>query len=233
MKIFAIGDLHLSLFEGTKKPMDIFGPDWVNHADRTREIWLNTISEEDVVILAGDLSWSLKLEEAKVDLLWISSLPGKKVLVKGNHDLWWTSIQKLTGLYDNLFFIQNNCFLSEDLAICGTRGWICPGDRDFTPHDEKIYKRELMRLKFSLDMAVAAGAKELIGALHFPPTNEKQQPSGFTELFSQYGVKKVVYGHLHGKEAYANGIEAIFNGVEYHLVSLDRLQCQPLLIFEK
>jgi predicted phosphohydrolase len=131
-----------------------------------------------------------------------------------------------------LFFVQNNCFLEGKLAICGTRGWICPGDRDFTAHDEKIYKRELMRLKSSLDGAVAAGAEVIIGALHFPPTNDKQQTSGFTECFSQYGVKMVVYGHLHGKDAYSNGIEANLNGTEYRLVSLDRLQCQPLLIWE-
>lgn len=232
MRIFAIGDLHLSLSEGTQKPMDIFGPEWVNHAERTRKSWMETVREEDLVILAGDHSWALKLEEAREDLEWISSLPGKKVLVKGNHDLWWSSINKLSGQYPDLFFIQNNCYMEGKLAICGTRGWICPGDRDYTAHDDKIYKREIMRLKASLDAAVAAGAEEIIGALHFPPTNDKQQRSGFTECFSQYGVKMVVYGHLHGKDAYTKGIESNLNGTEYRLVSLDRLQCRPLLIRE-
>lgn len=232
MNIYGIGDLHLSFSEGVEKPMDLFGPDWYNHAERTKEIWEKTISEEDIVILAGDLSWALKLEEAKADLDWISELPGKKVLVKGNHDLWWTSINRLKKLYENLFFLQNNCFLDNDVAISGTRGWICPGDTDFTKHDEKIYNRELIRLRFSLEEAKATGAKNIIGALHFPPTNEKHQKSGFTELFEEYGVKKVVYGHLHGKESYSNGLEAVLNGVDYRLVSLDRLKCTPLLIWE-
>lgn len=232
MSIFAIGDLHLSLAEGVEKPMDVFGPDWVNHAERTKEIWEETVSEKDTVILAGDHSWALKLEEARADLDWIAALPGKKVMIKGNHDLWWTSIHKLVNLYEDIFFIQNNYYETENVAICGTRGWICPGDKDFTLHDEKIYKRELIRLKFSLEEARNAGKTEIIGALHFPPTNDKLQGSGFTELFSEYGVKKVVYGHLHGKEAYSNGLEAVLNGVEYRLASLDKLKCTPLLIWE-
>ena len=130
MKIYAIGDLHLSLAEGVEKPMDLFGSEWVNHAERTKETWEATIREEDLVILAGDHSWALKLEEAKADLDWIHRLPGKKVMIKGNHDLWWTSINKLHNMYDSLFFIQNNCYLAGELAICGTRGWICPGDKD-------------------------------------------------------------------------------------------------------
>ena len=232
MSIYAIGDLHLSLCPGVEKPMDMFGPEWVNHGERLKENWSNTVSEQDTVILAGDSSWGLKLEESFSDLDWIEALPGKKVLIKGNHDLWWTSINKLVKLYEGMHFVQNNFFLADGVAICGTRGWICPGDNDFTSHDEKIYKRELMRLRFSLEEAKKAGIPTIIGALHFPPTNDKMQGSGFTELFTEYGVKKVVYGHLHGKESFSKGLEAVFNGVEYHLVSLDKLKCEPLLIWE-
>ncbi len=231
MSIYAISDLHLSFSEGVEKPMGVFGPEWVNHAERTKENWMKTVSEEDTVILAGDLSWGIRIEEAMDDLDWLAALPGKKVLIKGNHDLWWTSINKLNKLYENIFFVQNNYSLVGDVAICGTRGWICPGDNDFTAHDENIYKRELLRLRFSLEEAIKGGHTTIIGALHFPPTNDKMQGSGFTDLFTEYGVKKVVYGHLHGKEAFSNGLEAILNGVEYRLVSLDRLKCEPLLIW--
>lgn len=231
MSIYAIGDLHLSFSERVEKPMDLFGPEWVNHAERLKENWMRTVSADDTVIIVGDISWGLHLEEAFPDLDWIEALPGNKVLIKGNHDLWWNSITKLKVLYDKLFFVQNSFFPAGGVAICGTRGWICPGDNDFTVHDEKIYKRELIRLRFSLEEAVNAGYTELIGALHFPPTNDKLQGSGFTELFSEYGVKKVVYGHLHGKEAFSNGLEAIFNGVEYKLVSIDKLKCEPQLIW--
>ena len=231
MSIYAIGDLHLSFSEGIEKPMDMFGSEWINHAERTKANWIQTVSEEDTVILTGDLSWGLRIDEALADLDWLDALPGKKVLIKGNHDLWWTSINKLNKLYKNIFFVQNNYFLVGEFAICGTRGWICPGDNDFTAHDEKIYKRELLRLRASLEEARQAGYTNLIGALHFPPTNDKLQGSGFTDLFTEYGVKKVVYGHLHGKEAYSNGLESILNGVEYRLVSLDKLKCEPLLIW--
>ncbi len=232
MSIYAISDLHLSFSVEVEKPMDMFGPEWVNHAERTKENWIQKVTEEDTVLLTGDLSWGIRIEETLADLDWLDALPGKKVLIKGNHDLWWTSINKLNKLYENIFFIQNNYFLAGDIALCGTRGWICPGDNDFTAHDEKIYKRELMRLRFSLDEAIKAGHNNIIGALHFPPTNDKLQGSGFTDLFTEYGVKKVVYGHLHGKEAYSNGLEAVLNGVEYRLVSLDRLKCEPLLIWD-
>ena len=232
MSIYAIGDLHLSFSEGVEKPMDMFGPEWVNHAERLKENWTLTVSEQDTVILAGDISWGLKLPETLPDLDWIDALPGKKVIIKGNHDLWWTSINKLSNLYEGIHFVQNNYYEAEGLAICGTRGWICPGDNDFTLHDEKIYKRELMRLKFSLEEAKKAGFETILGALHFPPTNDKMQGSGFTELFTEYGVKKVVYGHLHGKESFSKGLAAVFNGVSYHLVSLDKLKCEPLRIWE-
>lgn len=232
MSIYAISDLHLSFSEKVDKPMDVFGPEWINHAERTKENWMRTVSEKDTVILAGDFSWGIRIEETLPDLDWLDALPGNKVLIKGNHDLWWTSINKLNRLYENIFFVQNNHFMVDDVAICGTRGWICPGDNDFTTHDEKIYQRELLRLRFSLDDAIKAGVTNIIGVLHFPPTNDKLQGSGFTDLFTEYGVKKVVYGHLHGKEAFSNGLEAIYNGVEYKLVSLDRLKCEPLLIWD-
>ncbi|MGI6731023.1 MAG: metallophosphoesterase [Anaerovoracaceae bacterium] len=236
MSIFAIADLHLSL--SGEKPMDIYGGEWVNHTEKIKNLWMETVTKEDTIILPGDNSWALKLEEAKEDLEWLSNLPGKKVMVKGNHDLWWNSISKLNKLHDSMYFLQNTFYEAENMAICGTRGWICPGDDDFTPHDEKIYKRELGRLKLSLEAAAAAGFAEpgedgrsrIICALHYPPTNDRLMSSGFTDLFEAYRVQKVVYGHLHGKDAYKNGLMGMRNQVEYYLTSVDYLKCKPLKI---
>lgn len=236
MSIFAISDLHLSL--SGEKPMDIYGGEWINHTEKLKKNWLECIGPEDTVILAGDSSWALRLPDAMEDLMWISRLPGKKVFVKGNHDLWWSSINKLNKLDEHMFFLQNNFFEVEGYAICGSRGWVCPGDNDFTAQDEKIYKRELGRLKLSLEAAAHAGygvkdaygRSNIIGALHFPPTNDTLQGSGFTELFEEYGVRKVVYGHLHGRDAYGNGLQGIKNFVEYKLTSIDYLKCIPYQI---
>lgn len=221
MAIFAIADLHLSFDTSVDKPMDIYGERWVNHADKIKEDWETRVSEEDTVIIAGDISWALKLKEAMADLEWINRLPGKKVLIKGNHELWWNGINKLNNMYDNIYFLQNTFYEAEGTAICGSRGWICPGTEGFSQEDRKIYERELLRLRMSLDAAKNAGVEDIIMAIHYPPTNESKQPSDFTRLFEEYSVKQVVYGHLHGKEIWKRGIKGLFNGVKYDLVSQD------------
>lgn len=232
MSIYAIADLHLSFDERIDKPMDIFGSQWENHADRLKENWINTVTDEDTVIIPGDISWALVKDEAYKDIEWIHNLPGKKVITKGNHDLWWTGITKLNKLYEDVYFLQNTFYVAEGTAICGSRGWLCPGYDGFTEQDEKIYRRELLRLEASLEMAKKAGYEDIIGVLHYPPTNDKFQKSGFTELFEKYGVKTVIYGHLHGKDSYKHGIQANYNGVNYSLVSLDYLNACPKLIRE-
>ncbi|MBQ2063673.1 MAG: metallophosphoesterase [Firmicutes bacterium] len=226
MRIFIVGDLHLSNDKTIEKPMDVFGLSWKDHDLRIREDWDAVVGDEDLVIVAGDISWGLKLEEAMADLEWIHARPGRKVLIKGNHDLWWNGITKLNQLYNDIFFLQNSCYETENCIICGTRGWVCPGSEGFTDQDRKIYLRESQRLKASLDAACAGNDKEIIGVLHYPPTNDKMQPSAFTELFETYGVKKVFYGHLHGQEAFKKGLKGNLNGVCYDLVSLDYLQCR-------
>ena len=231
MNIFAIGDLHLSFDERIQKPMDIFGPSWVNHHEKVRKNWEDKVGEEDLVIIPGDVSWGLRADEAMADLRWIHRLPGRKVITKGNHDLWWTSVTRLNRLYDDMTFLQNHCYMTaEGIAVCGTRGWICPGTEGFDEHDEKIYNRELLRLEFSLKEAEKAGAKMTIAALHYPPTNDKLQGSGFTRMLEDYNVQMCVYGHLHGKDAFKNGIKGVFNGIEYRLVSLDYVEGEPQLI---
>lgn len=231
MNIFAIGDLHLSFDERIQKPMDIFGPSWVNHHEKVRKNWEEKVGEEDLVIIPGDVSWGLRADEAMADLRWIHRLPGRKVITKGNHDLWWTSVTRLNRLYDDMTFLQNHCYMTaEGVAVCGTRGWICPGTEGFDEHDEKIYNRELLRLEFSLKEAEKAGAKMIIAALHYPPTNDKLQGSGFTRMLEDFNVQMCVYGHLHGKDAFKNGIKGVFNGIEYRLVSLDYVEGEPQLI---
>lgn len=227
MSLFAIADLHLSF--SSNKPMDIYGPAWIRHAERVREAWLDLIKEEDTVIIAGDISWGLKLESAKADLDWIHRLPGKKVLLKGNHDPWWSSVTKLNQLYEGMFFLQNTYYPYEDYAICGSRGWICPGSREFGEHDEKIYKREFSRLQNSFEAAKRDGYQKFIGIMHYPPVNEKKQESGFTEIFDQHAVEKVVYGHLHGERK--GGLQEGMPGkTVYFLVACDALNCTPLKI---
>lgn len=219
MKIYAIGDLHLS--SNSNKPMDIFG--WHNHKERIFEDWKARVKPEDLVLLVGDTSWAIHLDEAKQDLQEIAELPGTKVLIKGNHDYWWSTLSKMNKLYDNMFFLHNNVYVFGDYVICGTRGWLCPNETKFTEEDLKVYEREAMRFRNSLDKAKTSGAKTIIAMLHYPPTNELFDNSLFTALINEYNVDKVVYGHLHGNDFFKTGLQGRVNNVEYSLVSCDYL----------
>lgn len=229
MSIYAIADLHLSF--SADKSMDIFGGQWTNHVERLEENWRRVIKEEDTVIVPGDISWSMKPADVIPDLNWVAALPGKKVFIKGNHDLWWTSVTKLNSMYENIRFLQNDYWKADGIAICGSRGWIGPWDQEFTEQDRKVYNRELLRLRMSLEAAAEAGEKRIIGALHFSPFAENGESSGFTELFEEFGAEKVVYGHLHGPEAHRKATQGVYKGVEYRLVACDYLRCCPLLIY--
>lgn len=232
MSIYAIGDLHLSFAPGVDKPMDIYGSVWNGHAEKLKSNWEKQIRPEDTVVLAGDISWGLRLSEAIYDLDWVDKLPGKKVIFKGNHDLWWNGIGKLNRLYESIYFVQNTAYEAEGWFLCGSRGWLCPGSEGFTIQDEKIYKRELLRLKMSLEDAQKRGGKKIIGVLHFPPSAADRRGSEFTRMFEAAGASQVVYGHLHGADAYKKGLKGLHNGVEYRLVSLDYLDCVPVRIKE-
>jgi len=219
MTIYAIGDLHLS--GNSNKPMDIFGEQWCDHANKIKDSWLKKVSNEDLILIPGDISWAMNLEEAMIDLEWIADLPGKKYLIRGNHDYWWSSITNLNSLFDSIGFIQNNFFTYKEYAICGTRGWNCPNHYKFTDHDEKIYLREVTRLEMSLNAAKKSGYNNIVAMLHYPPTNDKLEPSLFTEVLEKYSVEHVVYGHLHGETSYSAGLQGIYNKVNYHLASCD------------
>lgn len=228
MALYAISDLHFGT--GINKTMDIFGNKWVNHVEKTIKNWKDTVSENDTVIIPGDISWGNSLNEAKSDLDLIESFPGKKIMMIGNHDYWWQSLNKVSTAYPDISFLQNNYYLYKDIAICGTRGWICPNSVKFTKEDEKIYRREQMRLKLSLESAVKAGhGKKIICAFHYPPVNENNDRSGFIDIIEQYnGVGKVIYGHIHGIYDDSELFEGNHNGIEFRLISSDYLNFKPI-----
>ncbi|OAA86737.1 metallophosphoesterase [Clostridium ljungdahlii] len=227
MALFAISDLHLDLTGS--KPMDVFGNNWTNHDEKIKKNWSSKITSEDKVLISGDISWSMNMEGGACDLEWVHQLPGTKLMIKGNHDYWWNSITKLNNMYEDMGFIQNNFFTYKDYGICGTRGWNCPESDNFSAHDEKIYKRELLRMKNSLDCAVKAGYKKFIVMIHYPPISEKFMSSGFTDIFREYAVEKVIYGHLHG-ESLSKAVTGNLNGVEYILASADYVKFNPIRI---
>jgi uncharacterized protein len=226
MAIYAIGDLHLS--HSQNKPMDIFGNEWINHTEKIKENWNREIGPDDLVIVPGDISWAMHLPEAMPDLLWLDQLKGNKLLIKGNHDYWWSSIGKVRDhLPPTLHALQNDHFAWEGIALCGTRGWICPGEVGFdNGHDQKIYLRESQRLQLSLESARGASFSEIIVALHFPPFNRKNQASIFTDLLEQYAVKVCVFGHIHdqGRDHIFQGT---WNGVDYYFVAADGINFTP------
>lgn len=221
MSLFAIGDLHLSL--GKDKPMDIFGSNWKNHYLKIKTSWLNLVKNGDTVLLLGDISWGINLDDARLDLNFINELPGKKIIIMGNHDYWWNSVSKLNKAYPEIKFLKNDFAVYEDYAICGTRGWICPNSALFTENDYKIYLREQNRLRLSLNKACENGYKKIIAITHYPPTNDKKEESGFTKIFKEYKVEKVFYGHLHGKNSFYASLIGTFDEIEYDLVSADFL----------
>ena len=211
--------------------MGVFGEAWEEHADRLAVQWRNTVAEEDTVIVAGDISWAMKPEEAIPDLDFLHELPGKKLLIRGNHDLWWQKITQLNTMYDDMRFLQNDhVFFDEGVAICGSQGWGLPGLEDYGQDDEKILARELIRLELSFDKAIADRAKDIICVLHFPPALTPANSSPFMDLIEKYPVSQVVYGHLHGNQAYHKGIQGFFGNTLYRLISSDYLSFRPLLI---
>ena len=229
MALYAISDLQLAFT--TDKPMDIFGEKWLRHDEKIKENWINKVNEEDTILIAGDISWSMKASDSKGDLDWIDSLPGKKIISKGNHDYWWSGISKLNKMYENTKFLQNNFYTYKDYAICGTRGWILEGSDRFTEKDKRIFNRELIRIKLSLDSAKEAGYNKFIVMIHYPPINERREASAFTEVFKEYGVEKVIYGHLHGPSL-ATAINGEEDGIEYIITSCDYLNFNPIKILE-
>ncbi|MBQ5749009.1 MAG: metallophosphoesterase [Oscillospiraceae bacterium] len=224
MALYAIGDLHLSF--GADKPMDVFGGRWEGYVDKLRE-GLSVITPEDTTVLLGDLSWALDLEGAKEDFAFISQIPGRKIILKGNHDYWWSTARKFELFckengFENLFVLHNNCHLYGDVALCGTRGWFYEEDKQGS-HDELVFRRELGRLETSLQ---AAGDREKICFLHYPPKYHGYECPEILQMLQNYGVKQCYYGHLH-----AESMRLAFLGrshdVDFSLVSADYVNFTP------
>ena len=230
-RIFAIGDLHLSL-SVENKAMDVFGPGWANHIQRLREGWQDTVGEGDLVLIPGDISWAFRLEEAEADLAFIHSLKGTKVLLRGNHDYWWTGYSKVQAvLPPSVLAVQNNAVVWGDAVIGGTRGWNTPLSPDFSESTErKIFEREKLRLGLSLRAVEARDEGLKLFMLHYPPFNEKGEPTDFARLLAGR-ADHCVYGHLHGRSC-LGGFEGTWEGTAYTLVSADHLQFVPRLIAE-
>ena len=187
MALYAIADLHFSF--STNKPMDIFGDNWKIHSQKIIENWKAVVTEEDTVLLPGDLSWGMRIDEAAADLDVIYNLPGRKILLGGNHDYWWKSSSRLEARYPGMRFLKNDFDTYEGWAVCGTRGWLCPND--------------------------------------YPPMNDQKEDSAFTELFKEYPIEKVVYGHLHGEMSHATGFQGERYGITYELVAADHIDFCP------
>jgi predicted phosphohydrolase len=227
MRIFAIGDMHLE--GGTGKTMERFGENWRNHDRKIFESWERTGRDDDLLLIAGDTSWAMRLEEAQPDLDRIGRMKGRKLMLKGNHDYWWESPTKLARLlHPSIGILQASSIIVNRVAIAGTRGWVCPNDSFFEQHDEKIYQREVSRLERAIESLRGREAEydSLIVALHYPPANDRHEPSGFTELIDRCGADACVYGHLHG-EAIESALTGQRQKTFYYLVSADAVNFAP------
>lgn len=221
MRLFAISDLHLP--GGMDKTMDRFGAGWVGHFDKICADWCARVLPEDLVLIPGDLSWAMTFDDACADLDAICALPGQKVLLKGNHDYWWNSVSRLRDhLAQGCWALQNDAVFFDDLAVCGSRGWEYGAQAD-----EKVMRREIMRMEMSLNAAMVRSPKRVIAMMHFPPFDERGRLTPFTELFERFGVTDVVYGHLHGQSIRA-ARTGLIGSVRYHLVSCDALDFKLL-----
>ena len=227
MAIFAIADLHLS-FLGNK-PMDIFGDNWGNHAEKIKNNWTKKVKPQDTVVLPGDFSWAMYLNDTRLDFEYLNNLPGKKILLKGNHDYWWTTLAKLNELikennFEDIYFLYNNSYLIEDKIIVGSRGWNILD----TENNSKMIKRECARLELSIQDGINKFGKdkEIIAFMHYPPINKNDVTnsikSDFVQILEKYKIKKCYYGHLHAT-AHNDAVEGNVNGVNYTLISADYL----------
>lgn len=223
MKLFAIGDLHLP--GGDDKPMNVFGEHWNGHFERISQDWRERVAEEDVVLIPGDISWAMQLDDAKPDLLAIGALPGRKIIMKGNHDYWWNTLSQVkSALPQGMEAIQHNAVDVGCAVVCGTRGWTIPTkDTPLPQEDVKIYNRELMRMEMALQAGMKLkGDKPLVVMMHYPPLYDLERDTEFTALLEKYPVDMVVYGHLHGAGLRV-GFRGEHRGIRYELVSCDGL----------
>lgn len=225
MALYAIGDLHLSI--GKDKPMDVFSG-WTNYTDRLRD-GFSKLSEEDVCVICGDVSWGMSLEESLEDFRFIAALPGRKIVLKGNHDYWWTTLTKMYTFFSRqglpgIEILNNNCYAVGDVAVCGTRGWFFEEETG-TAHDQKILAREVQRLEASLK--AAGDDREKMVFLHYPPLYKNYRCPEIIELMKLYGVKSCWYGHIHS-HGHRAAVTGLVDGIDYHMVSADYVGFAPV-----
>lgn len=230
MKVYAISDLHLSTT--CDKPMDIFGGKWEGYTEKIIQNWQGKVTDDDLVLIAGDISWAMKLNEAVSDLDWIDRLSGKKIIIKGNHEYWWKSISAVRDILPkSIMAIQNDAIKFDRFIVCGTRGWNVPEEnKEFSAEDEKIYKREVERLKLTLKAAkvLQTNNEKIICMMHFPPFDGSGNETEFTKVFEEFGVDIVIFGHIHG---YTNcKLKQIKNGIIYYFTSCDHIDNNPVEI---
>ncbi len=234
MSIYVIADLHLSFQQN--KPMDIFGNNWNNHYEKIRQDWNQKVKPEDTVILPGDFSWATYLEDTKLDFQYLNELPGRKIMLKGNHDYWWSTLNKMNEFiknnnFKNIEFLYNNSYLVEDIIIVGTRGWILQDGEE----NRKMINRENERLKLSLKNGIKTYGenKKIIAFMHYPPIQSKELLGNnyleFYKTLKDYNIKDCYYGHLHGN-SHKDAIEGDVGGINFHLISADYLDFKLLKI---
>lgn len=229
MALYVLADLHLAF--GADKPMDIFGGRWQGYQEKLSEN-LSILKPDDTLVISGDFCWALDLEQGKADFAFLNRYPGRKLFVKGNHDYWWTTVSKFVKFceenkFANMHLLHNACFLYGDMALCGTRGWFFEEDREGT-HDEKVFRRELIRLETSLR---AAGDRDKICFLHYPPLYRGYTCPEILELLQKYRVSKCYYGHLHG-DSHKLALEGEHYGIKFYLAASDYVDFKPILLAE-
>lgn len=233
--MYAISDLHLSLTDrlDRRKSMNRFGEVWVDHHIRLEKHWKETVTDDDTVIIAGDISWAERMDDFLADGRFIDTLPGQKILTRGNHDYFWQSNRKVTEAFPRFIPLKNDCMMynvgGREVYLASVKGSVCPNDYWFGPEDERLYRKETNRLKDVLKKCTAKGAEEIILIMHFPPFNDKREQSLYLDLIQSYPVKTVIYGHLHGT-SHETGIKGQYMGTEYILVSGDYVDFKPVLI---
>ena len=228
MSLFAIADLHLSL--GTDKPMDIFSG-WTDYVKRLENNWKSLVTDEDTVVIAGDISWAMKLEECVADFAFINSLPGKKILLKGNHDYWWATKKKIDAFlelngFDTISVLVNNAYEVGDFAVCGTRGWFLDASEK---EDVKVLNREVGRLTSSIKEAKRFN-KEIVAFLHYPPVYGGVECEELLNVLLENGIKKCYYGHLHGANTIKYALNGEYKGIDFRLISCDGVRFTPILV---
>lgn len=223
MAIYVIADLHLSFSQD--KPMSIFGENWEGHSEKIKNNWISKVKPEDTVVLPGDFSWAMYLQDTYKDFEYLNSLPGKKLLLKGNHDYWWTTVTNMRNFleenkFKNIGFIYNNSYLVENKILTGTRGWNLLD----TENSSKMIKRESIRLQLAIEDGIKkyGDDKEIIVFMHYPPISNTNKKSDFLKILKQYDIKRCYYGHLHGK-SHQDAVEGIVDGIEFKLISADYL----------